>query len=78
MRVGLGDAQAGLTWPADLPAPQVNGATATYAEVLSGVDLQVTATTRGYTENLLVKNATAASALASVSSGCSPGTPQCP
>ena len=60
VRVGVGAKQAGLTWPTDLPVPSLSGDTATYADVLPGVDLRVTATTRGYTENLVVKTVAAA------------------
>jgi Concanavalin A-like lectin/glucanases superfamily len=45
-----------------LPAPTLAGATATYAGVLSGVDLKVTADVQGgISEALVVQNATAAS-----------------
>ncbi|MFJ8794552.1 LamG-like jellyroll fold domain-containing protein [Streptomyces sp. NPDC102462] len=47
-------------WPGQLPEPSLNGATATYAEVLPGVDLQLTAMPDGYREVLLVKSAQAA------------------
>ncbi|MFI9381436.1 LamG domain-containing protein [Kutzneria sp. NPDC052558] len=71
VRVGIDDKQAGLVWPADLPVPSLNGDTATYANVFPDVDLQVEATTRGYSENLVVKTAAAArsSALASITFG---------
>ncbi|WP_196196705.1 hypothetical protein [Streptacidiphilus fuscans] len=50
-----------VSWPSALPAPTVSGATATYAGVYPGVDLQMTATVEGgYTEQLVITNATAA------------------
>nr|WP_255672839.1 LamG-like jellyroll fold domain-containing protein [Glycomyces amatae] len=60
-----------LTWPGTLPAPVIEGDTATYAEVLAGVDLQVTASVDGFTYALVVKNAEAAAnpALASMNIG---------
>ncbi|WP_083929495.1 LamG domain-containing protein [Catelliglobosispora koreensis] len=50
-----------LSWPhGTLPAPTVNGAIATYAEVLPGADLAVEATRTGYRQVLVVKTAAAA------------------
>jgi hypothetical protein len=49
-----------LTWPHTLPAPTVHGDTATYASVLPGVDLELTATASDYREVLVVRDATAA------------------
>ncbi|MCW3819642.1 LamG domain-containing protein [Micromonospora sp. DR5-3] len=49
-----------LVWPGPLPAPTLSGSTATYAEVLPGVDLVLRAETDGYTHHLVVKNAKAA------------------
>ncbi|MFI9757919.1 LamG domain-containing protein [Streptomyces sp. NPDC051963] len=60
--VRLEDDQRALSvrWPGDLPEPSLEGATATYAEVMPGVDLQLTAVPDGYREVLRVKSAEAA------------------
>ncbi|WP_034275143.1 LamG domain-containing protein [Haloechinothrix halophila] len=50
----------GLSWPGRLPEPSIDGDTATYAEVLPGVDLTVTAHAMGFSHNLVVKNRDAA------------------
>jgi hypothetical protein len=49
-----------LGWPGLLPAPALNGTTATYANVLRGVDLQLTAEPLGFTDLLIVRSADAA------------------
>lgn len=49
-----------LSWPTALPAPSIAGDTATYSEVLPGVDLQVRADIDGASEVLVVKTAKAA------------------
>ncbi|MDX3752480.1 LamG domain-containing protein [Streptomyces sp. AK08-02] len=49
-----------LGWPGSLPKPVLDGASATYAEVLPGVDLRMTATVEGVRQVLIVKSAEAA------------------
>ncbi|GAA1999470.1 hypothetical protein GCM10009838_76110 [Catenulispora subtropica] len=49
-----------LSLPMSLPAPRLAGSTATYADVLPGVDLQLTATTESYSEVLVVHDEKAA------------------
>lgn len=60
IRLGRDGRSFTLGWPGHLPAPTLDGATATYAEVLPGVDLQLTATAEGYRQVLVVKSAEAA------------------
>ncbi|MFE8939347.1 MULTISPECIES: VCBS repeat-containing protein [unclassified Streptomyces] len=49
-----------LTWPTVLPAPVVEGDTATYRSVLPGVDLKLIAEVDGFAQHLVVQNAEAA------------------
>ncbi|WP_112226389.1 LamG domain-containing protein [Lentzea atacamensis] len=58
-----------LSWPGKLPAPRLQGAMAIYDEVLSGVDLRMTAANDGYQLLLVVKSREAASNVAAVKLG---------
>ncbi|MFF3275898.1 LamG-like jellyroll fold domain-containing protein [Streptomyces chrestomyceticus] len=49
-----------LSWPARLPAPVLEGPTATYRDVLPEVDLRMGAQADGFTQLLVVKTARAA------------------
>jgi Concanavalin A-like lectin/glucanases superfamily len=49
-----------LTWPTALPTPTLSGDTATYPEVLPGVDLRLTAAADSFSQVLVVKSAQAA------------------
>ncbi|MFD4641946.1 LamG domain-containing protein [Lentzea sp. NPDC058436] len=59
-RLAKGDAEVGFGWETDLPKARISGQTATYPEVLPGVDLEVQASLTGFSQNLVVKNAEAA------------------
>ncbi|GII81119.1 hypothetical protein Sru01_61010 [Sphaerisporangium rufum] len=58
--IGEGGRSVAMTWPHPLPKPVLEGGTATYGEVLPGVDLKVTASVLGFSEVLVVKNRQAA------------------
>jgi hypothetical protein len=60
VRIGSGDRQVELRWPEPLPKPVLAGDTATYPEVLPGVDLRLRATADGFSEELVVKTPAAA------------------
>jgi hypothetical protein len=55
VRLADGDRRIDLSWPGPLPAPKLSGGTATYADVIPGVDLQVRGRAKGFSEVLLVK-----------------------
>ncbi len=69
-----GGRQVALTWPGTLPAPVLAGATATYPEVLPGVDLRIVADVDNFAEYVVVKSRTAATdpALAELRFGVQP------
>ncbi len=56
----VGGVETALSWPSALPTPSLQGSTATYAEVFTGVDLRVTVTDVGTTTVLVVKTPQAA------------------
>lgn len=60
MKIAANGIEAGMDWQADLPEPTLDGSTATYHEVLPGVDLKVTADVIGYSQLLVVKSPEAA------------------
>ena len=59
-RIARGGDRVALGWLGALPAPTRSGATATYANVLPGVDLRLTAEPLGFSTLLVVKTADAA------------------
>jgi len=64
-----GNHRIGLSWPGALPAPVLAGDTATYPEVLPGVDLKVHVDVSGYRQVLVVKNPAAAASLRQIRFG---------
>ncbi|MER7361606.1 LamG-like jellyroll fold domain-containing protein [Nonomuraea wenchangensis] len=58
--IGQGGRSVAMTWPGSLPKPVLDGDTATYGEVLPGVDLKVTASVLGFSEVLVVRTREAA------------------
>ena len=60
VRLGDGTEQVTLRWPAALPTPEVDADTATYPEILPGVDLRLTATESGFRKVFVVKDRAAA------------------
>lgn len=55
-----GVSQVTIAWPGALPKPRLSGDTATYPDVLPGVDLQLTAEPSNFREALIIHDATAA------------------
>jgi hypothetical protein len=58
--IALGDKSVALRWDGPLPAPVLDGNTATYPEVKPGIDLRVEATVNGVESFYVVKNRAAA------------------
>ncbi|MBC7268914.1 MAG: LamG domain protein jellyroll fold domain protein [Streptomyces sp.] len=61
-RISAGGRSLELGWPGRLPAPELDGTSALYPEVLPGVDLRVTASVEGFRHVLVVKTPEAATA----------------
>ncbi|MEU6715003.1 LamG-like jellyroll fold domain-containing protein [Nonomuraea sp. NPDC046802] len=62
-RLSQGAKTLRLGWTGALPKPSLSGDTATYAEVMPGVDLQVTADVDGFSHLLVVKSPAAAASV---------------
>ncbi|MFC4906865.1 LamG domain-containing protein [Actinomadura gamaensis] len=60
VRIAEGGKGVTLDWLKNLPKPRLQGDTATYPDVLSGVDLQMRAFATGFKQVLVVKDAQAA------------------
>ncbi|MFD4409256.1 MULTISPECIES: LamG-like jellyroll fold domain-containing protein [unclassified Streptomyces] len=61
VRMAKAGRELSLSWPGKLPVPELDGATATYHDVLPDVDLRMGAQEDGFTQLLVVKSADAAS-----------------
>ncbi|MBD0707847.1 MULTISPECIES: VCBS repeat-containing protein [unclassified Streptomyces] len=55
-----GGRKLAFTWPTALPAPVLDGDTATYPSVLPGVDLQLVADVSGFAQHLVIRTPEAA------------------
>ncbi len=60
VRVGSAGNSVALGWAGKLPAPRLDGPTATYPDVLPGADLVVAATRSGFEQHVLLRNRPAA------------------
>ncbi|WP_405910217.1 LamG domain-containing protein [Streptomyces sp. NBC_00828] len=60
VRIGRDGKSLDLGWPGELPAPELEGTSAVYPNVLDGVDLRLTASVEGFREVLVVKTPEAA------------------
>ncbi|MET9274817.1 LamG-like jellyroll fold domain-containing protein [Kribbella sp. NPDC003557] len=69
VRLGTSRQQLSYTWANSLPAPTLQGSTATYRDVLPGVDLQLTAKTQGFSKVFVIHSAAAAKQLSTLNLG---------
>ncbi|MFF1815914.1 LamG domain-containing protein [Kribbella sp. NPDC058245] len=69
LRLGKAGSRITLTWPGTLPTPELSESTATYREVLPGVDLVLRAESTGYTQHLVVRTREAAQELGPIRLG---------
>jgi hypothetical protein len=60
VRMNKAGRELALSWPGELPVPELDGATATYRNVLPDVDLRMGAQEDGFTQLLVVNSAEAA------------------
>jgi hypothetical protein len=65
--VGVGSDRVAFGWEGPLPAPVLDGNTATYADVKPGIDLAVEATVNGLETFYIVKNRAAAAQVTEIS-----------
>lgn len=66
VRLGSGPRHISLTWAGRLPVPVLGGSTATYRDVLPGVDLKLTATASGFSKVFVLRSRASAARLASI------------
>ncbi|MBB5889180.1 LamG-like jellyroll fold domain-containing protein [Kutzneria kofuensis] len=69
VRFGAPGRSLTLSWPGKLPKPELDGGEATYAEVLPGVDLVLSALATGFNQHLVVKNPAAAAKVGDIRLG---------
>lgn len=69
IRYGVGASRVRFSWPKALPKPVLTGDTATYADVLPGIDLVLKADNAGYTQHIVVKTRAAIAAAREVRLG---------
>jgi RHS repeat-associated protein len=55
VEMDLGQQSFAITWPSDLPVPTLAGDTATYSEVIPGIDLTIRAKPAGFEQDFLVR-----------------------